>query len=61
MFFSLVEKLSMKELNHFLDELGKIDLKIKTSDVSEQALLERFLFDYCGLRKNGRATWKEMG
>jgi len=60
-FFSLVDKLPLKELNHFLDELGKIDLKIKTSDVSAQALLESFLFDYCQVHKKGRATWKEMG
>jgi len=59
-FFSLVDSLSIKELNHFLDKLGKIDLKVKTSDVSVQVLLESFLFDYCGLGKKGRVTWKEM-
>jgi len=58
-FFTLVDNLSIKELNHFLDELGKIDLKVKTSDVSAQALIEGFLFDYCGLRKKGGITWKE--
>lgn len=55
-FFSLVDQLSMKELNHILDELGKIDLRVKTSDVTAQTLLESFLFDYCCLRKKGRAT-----
>lgn len=52
-FFGLVEKLSMKELNHYLEELGKIDLRIKTSDASAQILLESFLYDYCRLRERG--------
>jgi DNA polymerase III delta subunit len=52
-FFGLVEKLSVKDLNYFLDELGKIDLRIKTSDASAQTLLESFLFDYCRFRKKG--------
>ncbi len=55
-FFTLVDSLSAKELNHFLDELGKIDLRVKTSDVSAQALIESFLYDYCGLRKKGGIT-----
>jgi len=60
-FFSLVDKLSFKELNHFLNELGKIDLKIKTSDASAQILLESFLYDYCDLSRRGIVTWKERG
>lgn len=52
-FFALVENLSMKELDHYLEELGKIDLRIKTSDASPQTLLESFLYDYCRLRKQG--------
>lgn len=59
-FFSLVEKISVKELNRFLNELGKIDLRIKTSDVSARILLESFLFDYCCLPKKGSAIWKEL-
>ncbi len=59
-FFSLVDNLSVKELNHLLDALGKIDFRVKTSDVSAQVLLESFLFDYCGLGKKGGVTWKEM-
>ncbi|TET24463.1 MAG: DNA polymerase III subunit delta [Candidatus Aminicenantes bacterium] len=46
-FFFLVDKISRRNLNHFLSELEKIDLNIKTSDVSAQTLLEGFLFDYC--------------
>ncbi len=55
-FFDLVERLSVKDLNYFLEELGKIDLRIKTSDASAQTLLESFLFDYCRLRKQGGIT-----
>ncbi|MFP4081282.1 MAG: DNA polymerase III subunit delta [Candidatus Aminicenantes bacterium] len=58
-FFSLVERLSLSGLNHFLDELRKIDLKIKTSDASAQSLLESFLFDYCFLSQRERVTWKK--
>lgn len=60
-FFSLVEKLSIKELNCYLDELSKIDFKMKTSDASSQTLLERFLVDYCHQRRQGRVIWKEKG
>ncbi len=50
-FFSLVETISQKELNSILGELEQIDLKIKTSDVSPQILLESFLYNYCDFRK----------
>lgn len=60
-FFSLVEKLSIKELNGYLDELGQIDFKMKTSDASSQTLLERFLVDYCHERRKERVIWKEKG
>lgn len=52
-FFALVEKLSTEELNSYLNELGNIDLRIKTSDTSAQTLLESFLYDYCRQRKGG--------
>lgn len=58
-FFALVEKLSMKELNHYLEELGAIDLKMKTSDASAQTLIESFLYDYCRHRRQEEAIWKE--
>ncbi len=57
-FFSLVEKFSMDDMNHILDELEQVDLKIKTSSLDPQVLLESFLFDYCALRKEGKVTWK---
>lgn len=49
-FFALVESLSLSDLNRFLIMLEDIDLKIKTSALSLQPLLEGFLFDYCRSR-----------
>ena len=49
-FFSLVDALSRQEITHLLQELEKIDLKFKTSDLSLQILLEGFLFKYTRLR-----------
>ncbi len=53
-FFALVDKISMRTLTLLLAKLEEIDLKIKTSDLSAQTLLEGFLFHYCQLRKNPR-------
>ena len=58
-FFSLVDRISMSDLNFLLSELNEIDLKIKTTDLSGQTLLEEFLFNYCQMRKGVRATSKE--
>ena len=60
-FFSLVDKFSMRDLNHILVELEKVDLKMKTSSLNPQTLLEAFLFDYCSLRKKEGITWREEG
>lgn len=51
-FFALVDKISMRTLKILLAELEEIDLKIKTSDLSAQTLLEGFLFNYCQMRKD---------
>jgi DNA polymerase III delta subunit len=58
-FFSLVDKTSMHDLDDFLSELKEIDLKVKTTDLNPQTLLEGFLFHYCQTRKEVRATSKE--
>jgi DNA polymerase III delta subunit len=65
-FFSLVGGISDKDLKWFLAELEKIDLAIKTTEVSHpQILLERFVFDYCGRRSRPREkpgfTWRGKG
>jgi DNA polymerase III delta subunit len=58
-FFYLVEKFSMGDLNRVLAELEEVDLKMKTTSLTPQTLLESFLFDYCGPRKRERITWRE--
>ncbi len=60
-FFFLVERFSLRDLKYVLGELEKIDLNIKKSSLDPQILLERFLFDYCRLRKEERVTWREKG
>lgn len=58
-FFSLVEKFSVRDLNRVLAELEDVDLKMKTTSLTPQTLLESFLFDYCRPRKKERITWRE--
>ena len=45
--FSLVERLSLGDINWAIRELEKIDISIKTMDVLEQPLIERFVVEYC--------------
>jgi len=62
--FSLLERLSLGEINWAIRELGKIDLAVKTMDVSEQLLIERFVIEYCRRqqpRERTGVTWKEKG
>ncbi len=61
LFFSLVDKLSLKDLNFFLNELSQIDWKIKSSDASAQVLLEGFLYNYCDHLARVTLAWKERG
>jgi DNA polymerase III delta subunit len=53
-FFSLVDGLNRTELAQVLQELEKIDLKFKTSDLSLQTMLEGFLLKYTLLRNSKR-------
>ena len=50
-FFALVERIPMEDLDRWLSGLREIDLKIKTSDLSAQTLLEEFLYSYYKRRK----------
>jgi DNA polymerase III delta subunit len=50
-FFALVEGFTDGDLNYFIGELGRIDSLVKTSDASEQVLLEGFIFDFCRRRR----------
>jgi DNA polymerase III delta subunit len=58
-FFSLVDRIPVSDLNFILSELEEIDLKIKTTDLNAQTLLEGFLFNFCQMRKGGSAISKE--
>ena len=57
-FFSLVDGLSLADLNRFLAKLEEIDLLIKTSSLSLQTLLEGFLFEYCRFLGEDRLIWR---
>jgi len=63
--FSLLERLSIGEINWAVRELEKIDFSIKTMDVSEQPLMETFVIEYCRRQQQPRdrrsAIWKEKG
>jgi DNA polymerase III delta subunit len=50
-FFALVDRISVTDLKRIISELNEIDSKFKTSDLNTQILLERFLYDYCQMRK----------
>jgi DNA polymerase III delta subunit len=63
--FSLLERMSLAEISWAIRELERIDLSIKTMDISEQPLIERFVIEYCRRlqppRERGSAIWKEKG
>lgn len=50
-FFNLVEGLSQKEIVRLVTRLEEMDLKLKTTDTSPQALFESFVWEYCLPRK----------
>jgi DNA polymerase-3 subunit delta len=64
-FFALVEDLSDRELNTTIAELERIDLAIKTTDTSPQAMIESFVFDYLSRRSRQGTkpfvTWRGKG
>jgi len=57
-YFSVVEGMTRKGLDDYLQELGRIDLRIKTTDVSPRAQFEAFVIDFCRRQQPERATWK---
>jgi DNA polymerase III delta subunit len=58
-FFSVVEGMSMGEVDDLLSQLKEMDLMIKTTDQNAQTLLEGFLYRYCRMRKEAGITLKE--
>jgi DNA polymerase-3 subunit delta len=63
--FSLLEKLSLDEILGAVRELEKIDLSIKSMDVSVEPLIERFVVEYFRRQKRSREvkglTWRAKG
>lgn len=63
--FSLLERLTLEEIYWAVRELEKIDISIKTTEVSVQPLIERFVIEYCRRQKKPGEkrgpTWKERG
>lgn len=55
-FFSLVEALSLQDLEALLGALSEADRRAKTTGQDLQTLLEVFLWDYCRLRRGTRVT-----
>lgn len=60
-FYSLVDGISMQDLNRFLKQLEVVDLMFKTTDLSLQTLLEGFLFGYCEHRMGRGSSLKKTG
>jgi DNA polymerase III delta subunit len=58
-FFSVVERMSLGDLDELLSTLKEIDLKIKTTDQNSQTLMEGFLYRYCWMRKETGIISKE--
>jgi DNA polymerase-3 subunit delta len=57
-FFSVVEGMTRKGLDDYLQELGRIDSRLKTTDVSARAQFEAFVIDFCRRQQPERVTWK---
>jgi len=58
-FFLLLDEITLKDLNQFLNRLREIDFILKTSNVSAQIFLESFFFDYCRFLQKERIIWKK--
>jgi DNA polymerase III delta subunit len=52
--FTLADGLSWEDLQTTLDRLQDLDLKLKTTGLEFQTLMEGFLFEYCWMRRYGR-------
>jgi DNA polymerase-3 subunit delta len=55
-FFGVVDALTPADLNTVLRDLGRADLRLKTTDASPRTVLEIFLEGYCLLRRARAAT-----
>lgn len=57
-FFSVVEGMTRKALDEYLQELGRIDYRLKTTDVSARTQFEAFVIGFCRRQRPEKATWK---
>lgn len=57
-FFSVVEGMTRKRLDEYLQDLGRIDFRLKTTDISARAQFEAFVIDFCRRQRPEKATWK---
>jgi DNA polymerase-3 subunit delta len=55
-YFSFIEGLTAAELDDWLKELGRIDFRLKTGDVSTRADIEAFIVKYCRRPRPGGVT-----
>jgi DNA polymerase III delta subunit len=55
-FFRLADGISLEEISHFVEELERIDLTLKTTDQSPQILFEGFLFKFCRKKGSGATS-----
>jgi DNA polymerase III delta subunit len=52
--FAMADALSLDDLNYIVSQLQELDVKLKTTGLPFQTMLEGFIFEYCYLRKYGR-------
>ena len=54
--FALADAFSFDDLRHILDRLSDVDLKLKSTGLSFQTMMEGFLFEYCWMKKFGKSS-----
>jgi DNA polymerase III delta subunit len=59
--FAAAEGISRAEFARLMESLARVDSVIKTTDMPPQAAFEAFLFEYCEVRKKGKATSRASG
>jgi DNA polymerase-3 subunit delta len=57
-YFSVVEGMTRKRLDDYLQELSRIDYRIKATDVSPRPQIEAFVIDFCRRQRPEKATWQ---
>ena len=55
-FFKVADNISIEEISRFLEELERIDLTLKTTDLSPLVLFEGLLFQFCREKGSGSTS-----